>query len=340
MVRKTTQRTVPAGPVSRTVAANQNRNYEVHLVEDLVGANFGMLAGCLRDRQVLLVTTPTVNALYGDNLLSKLKRHDVDVSQLVHDLNEETKNVNNVMTVCARAQQLRFGRQSMLVGLGGGVCTDLVTMSASLIRRGIPYIRIPTTLLGQVDGSIGIKGAVNFSNKKNALGCYYSPHAVFVDPAFLRSLPPDQISDGVAEIIKMALVRDRRLFELLEQHMPTLLASQFQAPVQAVNEIIRRAIIGMIDELETNMYEDQTYQRLVDFGHTISPALESASQFKMPHGQAVAIGMAFCCELAKQKGLMTNEDCDRTLKTVSQSGLPTHSSLLTEDVVRLSLIHI
>jgi len=123
----------------------------------------------------------------------------------------------------------------------------------------------------------------------------------------------------------------------VEQNIPTLLASRFQTPARESNEIIRRAIIGMIDELETNMYEDQTYQRLVDFGHTISPALEAASQFKLPHGQAVAISMAFCCELAKQKGLMTNEDCERTLETISRSGLPTSSSLLTKDVVRHAL---
>ena len=254
----------------------------------------------------------------------------VDVELLVLPAKEDTKHMDHAMAICREAHRHGFGRKSVLIGLGGGVCTDLVTMAASLLRRGTPYMRIPTTLLGQVDGSIGVKGAVNFNDKKNALGCYYSPEAVFVDPAFLSTLSRTQISHGMAEIIKMALVRDARLFDLVEEFARELLDSRFQLPSQPATEILSRAIMGMIEELESNIYEDQTYRRLVDFGHTVSPQIETASNFQMPHGEAVAIAIAFCCELARDMKLMNTESCERAIECIRASELPTSSKLVTK----------
>ena len=316
----------------RRVRADRHRSYEVHLVDGLLGERLTELADRIQGRKSLLVTTPTVAKLYGESIHAKLA-DSVDVSLFVLPAKEKSKHMDHAMAICREAHGLGFGRKSVLIGLGGGVCTDLVTMAASLLRRGTPYMRIPTTLLGQVDGSIGVKGAVNFNDKKNSLGCYYSPEAVFVDPAFLQTLSRSQISHGLAEIIKMALVRDARLFDLLEEFAKELLDSRFQAPRQPATEILSRAIMGMIEELESNIYEDQTYRRLVDFGHTVSPQIESASQFQMSHGDAVAMGIAFCCELARDIGLMTAESCERAITCIRTSELPTSSELLTKERV-------
>jgi 3-dehydroquinate synthetase len=219
----------------------------------------------------------------------------------------------------------------VLIGLGGGVCTDLVTMAAALVRRGIRYIRIPTTLMGQVDAGIGIKGAVNAMQKKSALGCFYSPKAVFLDPSFLTSLPLRHLSAGTAEIIKVALVSDQVLFQLLEKSGRQLLASGFASPREESRAVIWCSAVRMLEELSCNLYEDRGYIRLMDFGHTFSPLLESRSGFRLLHGEAVAIDMALTIALAKEMGFLTEKDRDRAVSAIATSGLPIISDLLTED---------
>ena len=276
------------------------------------------------------MTTPTVAKLYGQTLRKKIQSLlDMDVAMLTLDCDESTKELWQVERICAAASELGLGRNAVLIAMGGGVLTDLVTMAASWIRRGIGCIRIPTTLVGQIDGGIGVKGAVNFRMKKNWLGCYRAPESVLVDPEFLASLNQDQIRHGMAEIIKMALIRDVRLFDLVEQHTVQLINTRFKEPRSEAHEIIWRSILLMLDELETNIYEDQTYQRLVDFGHTFSPIIEACSKFTIPHGAAVAIDMALSCVIARELDLLADEDCNRAIALLNNTGLQTVSPLLT-----------
>lgn len=326
-----------ASVMTRRVRADACRGYPVHVVNDLLSANLDHLVNDLASRQSLLVSTPTVADLYGRSLEARLQAESIDIELVVLPAREKTKNTENLMAICEEAERRNLGRHAALVGLGGGVCTDLVTVAASMIRRGIPYIRIPTTLLGQVDGSIGVKGAVNFRGRKNWLGCYYPPLSVYVDPGFLATLSTKQIGHGLAEIIKMAIVKDVRLFELVEQYGPQLAESRFQSPRAPAREIMERAIFRMLEELETNMYEDQTYQRLVDFGHTISPTIESMSGFSLAHGEAVAIAMSFCCELARELQVLDEGACHRAVRVIRACGLPTNSPLLTSEAIAKSL---
>jgi 3-dehydroquinate synthase len=127
---------------------------------------------------------------------------------MVLHCNEATKSVEQVLRVCERARQVGLDRSGLLIGIGGGICTDIVTVAASWIRRSIRYIRVPTTLVGQADAGIGIKGAVNFSQKKSYLGCFHPPRAVIITPPFLKTLPHNNLREGFAEIIKMAIIRD------------------------------------------------------------------------------------------------------------------------------------
>lgn len=314
------------------VAADRQRSYSIHLADGLVEGDCKELEQQMEGRKNLIVTTPYVARLYAERLQAKLASR-FDVSLLVIPAREESKRMDYVTKICQHAQDLGFERQSLLIGLGGGVCTDIVTMAASMLRRGTPYIRIPTTLLGQIDGSIGVKGAVNFNTRKNSLGCYYSASSVFVDHRFLRTLTEEQISQGLAEIIKIAIARDSRLFDLVEEYAEELIETRFQMPGNIAMEIISRAVFGMVDELESNMYEDKTYQRLVDLGHTLSPAIESASGFTMPHGEAVAISLAWCSEFAREIGVLSEDACDRIIKCLQVCGLPVSSELLTTERV-------
>jgi 3-dehydroquinate synthetase/predicted NBD/HSP70 family sugar kinase len=292
----------------------------------------GILVQVLSTRRALLVTTPTVAKLYGGTLQARLRDAGLHIPLLILECNESTKIWTQVERVCREAHHHGLDRKAVLIGFGGGVCTDIVTVAASWIRRGIRHLRIPTTLIGQVDAGIGIKGAVNFLNKKNYLGCFYPPELVLIDPTFLQTVPTSHLRSGLAEILKMALIRDQELFRLVEQYAHPLLDSGFARPQQAAREILQRSIVRMLEELEPNIYEDQTSKRLVDFGHTFSPLLEAASGFRLSHGEAVAIDMALTYVIATQVGGLDEASRDRAVAALVTAGLPIYSPLLTEQL--------
>jgi 3-dehydroquinate synthetase len=244
------------------------------------------------------------------------------VSTLVLNAREETKSMDLVQTVCEQALAHGLNRRGLLIGFGGGVCLDVVTVAASLIRRGIGHLRVPTTLIGQIDAGIGLKGAVNFSGKKSFIGCFHPPEQVLIDPAFQKTLPRRFLIAGLAEAVKIGLVRDPVLFEMLERWAPALVASAFDEPAAEGREVLRRSIWAMLDELRKNPYEDRTYERLVDFGHTFSPSLESALGFDIQHGEAVAIDIALSATIARSLGLIPNDVCERILSLLKMAGLP------------------
>lgn len=316
----------------RSVRALRDRRYQVHLLDGLASSNSGALARALGDRRVLMVTTPTVAGLYGTELRQALAQHGVEAAMLVLPCTESSKDLGQVERVCTEAMRMGLDRRAVLMGVGGGVLTDIVTVAASWVRRGISTVRVPTTLIGQVDASIGIKGAVNFHGKKSYLGCFHAPEAVFVDPVFLSTLSQPQLRDGLAEIIKMALVRDARLFELAERHSAAFLASRFAEPPAEARETIWRSVDAMLGELEPNIYEDQSYMRLVDMGHTFSPSLEAVSGFTISHGRAVAIDTAFTCVIATSLGLFHPQMRDRVLDTLRAAHLPIFHPLLTVEL--------
>jgi len=314
------------------VQARSQRSYSVQVIEGLCGQGFERLLEVIGHRRALLVTTPTVSKLYGNTLCRQLRHAGIDIPELILDCKEATKTLEQVEHICAEAYEQGLDRTGVLIAFGGGVCTDIVTVAASWIRRGIHHIRIPTTLIGQIDAGIGIKGAVHFQGKKNYLGCFYPPQSALIDPAFLPTLPGRYLSCGLAEIIKVALVGDRELFMLVEKHANRLLDSGFTDPPQPVRAILQRSIQAMLDQLEPNLYEDQTYKRLADFGHTVSPLLEAASGYEIAHGEAVAVDMAFSCVVATFLGLLDRDCCQRILAAFVDARLPCFSPLLTEQL--------
>ena len=201
----------------------------------------------------------------------------------------------------------------------------------------------PYYLDGQIDAGVGVKGAVNLPEKKSALGCFFAPDAVFIEPSFLKTLSLRHISLGIAEIIKVALVRDKSLFCLFERHVSQFLESRFSSPHDESRMVLWGSVKRMIEELSGNLYEDQGYQRLMDFGHTVSPLLEVRSKFRLSHGEAVAIDMAFTIALASQLGALADDARDRALSVIASSSLPLRSGLLTEalcmDSFRETTVH-
>ncbi len=310
------------------VSAHQ---YAVRLVDGLLDPAREELASALGDRRSLVVTTPRVAALLAASLRTYARAHSLDLSILTVELDEEAKTLETVAVVCARAAQLGLGRLDPIVALGGGICCDVVSVAASLFRRGVPYLCLPTTLLGQVDAGIGLKGGVNFAGRKNSLGCFQPPDGVLMDTAWLSSLPKAEVRNGVAEILKIAVVADPDLFCLLEDHVASLVARRFAGEKGRL--VIARAVELMLAALQENCFEDQSFERPVDFGHTFSNTLEERSGYELAHGQAVALDMALTVALGLHAGIVAPDLAERLVAVQAAAGLPVFSPQFSADLV-------
>jgi 3-dehydroquinate synthase len=233
-------------------------------------------------------------------------------------------------------------RTEAVLAIGGGVLLDIVGFAASMYRRGIPYIRIPTTLMGQIDAGIGIKTGINHNYHKNRLGSYFPPLSALIDPMFLKTQDQRHIVNGVSEIIKMALIKDKVLFELLEKEADNLNAESFSIQSKKIDRVFSHAISGMLAELQPNLWET-ILERSVDYGHTFSPSLELRAKPELLHGEAVAIDMALSIALALHRKLLTIEEANRALRLLTRVGLPiTHPDLtleLAEEALKDSTKH-
>lgn len=317
------------GFLLKHVSATHDRSYRVVVSPGLSTGSVDDLVKAIDGRKTLLVTTPSVAGLYANSIAAKLLEAGVDLSMVVLRCSEQSKTMAEVETLCKDCFRVGLDRKSLIIGCGGGVCTDLVTMAASLTRRGLSHIKIPTTLIGLIDAGIGIKGAVNLPGKKSALGCFCPPDSALLDPAFLRTLTRPLISDGLAEAIKVAIAMDVALFQLLERSAAQVLSTPLTADPHTINELVCRSSTLLLGDLESNLYEEHTYQRLLDFGHTFSPIIESDSQFRITHGTAVALDMALSSCLAFHMGLLSSADRDRILNLLLNVELPVFSDLLT-----------
>ncbi|MEV7728661.1 sedoheptulose 7-phosphate cyclase [Streptomyces sp. NPDC087917] len=338
---------VPVLPCRRAVwevRAQQRVEYEVNLGHDVFDPADDTLARAGAPRAAgrrCVVTDTTVDRLYGERMRAYFRAHGIDVRWVVLDPGEENKGIGSVHRVVDAFDD--FGllrRQEPVIAVGGGVVTDIVGFACSLYRRGLPHVKVPTTLIGLVDAAVGAKTGVNHGGHKNRIGTYFPPRATLLDATFLSSLPDRQISNGLAEILKIALVLDSRLFELLEIHGLTLCEERFQGltPVGAevADEVLRLAVGGMLAELEPNLWEDRL-DRLVDYGHTFSPVLEMSALPELLHGEAVAIDMALTTVISCHRGLLSAGDRDRILTVMTALGLPLSHPAFRTDLAERAL---
>lgn len=281
------------------------------------------LASALSDTPALFVMTPTVERLYGAALRSYVasRMANVDTRIMTLRCSETSKTIDQVLAVCEQASAMRLSRRSRIVGIGGGVCTDICGFAAAIYCRGISHVKVPTTLLGIIDAGLGVKNGVNFVQRKNSIGTFYPPESSILDPEMLRTLDTRQLRSGITESVKIAVTSDAALFEALELHGKDLIENRFTGPAEVVGFVIGTSVHRMLQELASNLYEVTTYERAVDFGHTLSPYFESASDFNLLHGEAVSLDIAISAVLARHRSLIEKCDADRILRLLDGLGL-------------------
>ncbi|GGU32462.1 sedoheptulose 7-phosphate cyclase [Streptomyces violascens] len=324
------------------VRAKQPVDYSVSMVRGLLDLENSTLAracggGMGKSFRCLLVIDAAVDQLYREQFAEYFERWQIEAHWQVVQGDEDAKYLEQAVRVTEAMSRMGILRRAeKVVAVGGGVVLDIVGFAASMYRRGVPYIRVPTTLVGQIDAGIGVKTGINYGHHKNRLGAYFAPELALIDPDFLRTIDPRHVANGLAEIIKMALVKDAALFDLLEATVGTITPETLATCGSALSEVLSRAISGMLDELEPNLWE-QVLERSVDYGHTFSPSLELRADPPLLHGEAVAVDMAICVALAHLRGHLSRHDTDRALKLLQGFQLPITHPIFTRDLLEEAL---
>ncbi|MEV7196052.1 sedoheptulose 7-phosphate cyclase [Streptomyces sp. NPDC093510] len=306
--------------------APDGTGYRVDVTGGVFSPDNPLLAEYVAGRRVVAFLGPTVDRIYGEQLRAYLKARLEPGSWSVHTIatGERNKSLTSVEEVCATAKAAGLDRHGVMLAVGGGIVADIVGFAASMYARGIRYIKVNTSLVGQVDVGVGVKTGVNALHTKNMFGAYHPAHASLNDPALLDTLPAREIRCGLAEIVKMAVILDGELFRTLERHPDAFLrAGAGGGDVETY--IIRTSMRLMMEELCPNLREHDL-ARLVDFGHTFSPVIETAGGHRLAHGEAVAVDMALSAHLARLLGLTDAETCERIVTLLERIGLPVYDA--------------
>lgn len=265
------------------------------------------------DTNVVVVTNPTVSGYHLDTLLSHIKATKLNVVTIPDG--EEYKTLQTVENILNECFEHKLDRKSLLIAFGGGVIGDMTGFTASIYQRGIDFIQIPTTLLSQVDASVGGKTGVNNKYGKNLIGAFYQPKAVYIDPSFLETLPPREFAAGVAEIIKMAVMFDKSYFEFLQK-------ADFK-DTGTLKEVIKKSV--ELKAWVVNQDEKEAGIRAVlNYGHTFGHVVENETNYTtFLHGEAVAIGMVMANALAVELGMFTQDEAEQVKALLENASLPT-----------------
>lgn len=319
-----------------------HRTHRVIMTRGLLSPGHRVLHECIAARSALVVVSPSVWRLYGSQIRQYFATQPGPgaVEFMVLERSESSKSLDGAVEVCERASAAGLRRTSPIVAIGGGVCSDICGLAASLHHRGVPHIKVPTTLVGLIDAGIGMKNAVNHGGRKSALGSFHPPEHSLLDAGFLATLPRRHLANGLAEIIKLAVISDGSLFALLTDHALALLESNCQAPAPAVSRMIRASVIGMLHELAENPFETADFRRKVDFGHTFSPHIEMASGHSILHGEAVAMDIALSSQIAHELGLLADGDLDGVLSLLETVDLSLTWPPLSVEALWATLPHV
>ena len=310
-----------------------SRSYPIHIGQQLLG-HAELLTRHIHSRQVMIVTNDTIAPLY----LAKTRQQlsDFDTASVILPDGEQYKNLDTLNTIFTALLEQRFNRDCTLVALGGGVVGDITGFAAASYQRGVAFLQIPTTLLAQVDSSVGGKTGVNHSLGKNMIGAFHQPGCVVIDTDTLDTLDDRQLSAGLAEVIKYGLIRDAGFFDWLETNMNALRARDKQALAYAIERSCSiKAEIVAADERESGQ------RALLNLGHTFGHAIETGTGYgNWLHGEAVATGMLMAADLSARHGWLSTDLVQRTEQLLKNAGLPTSPPAAMNEVQFMELMAI
>ncbi len=294
------------------------RSYRIHIGYGLLESAGKIVRGVFRGQRAMVITNSTVGGIYGKTLRDGLETEGVHTVWAEMPDGEEYKALSTAGDMYDLAYGRELDRRSPVLALGGGVVGDLAGFVAATYLRGVPFIQIPTTLLAQVDSSVGGKVAVNHPRGKNIIGAFYQPSVVIADLATLETLPGREIRAGLAEVVKYGVIADRGFFGWLEEKLDIVTALDPAAMEKVVAESCRiKAAVVQQDETE------QGIRAILNFGHTVGHAVEALTGYKTyRHGEAVAAGMAVEAKIAVRMGLMDRREEDRLVSLLVRAGLP------------------
>lgn len=291
------------------------RSYPIFIQPNLLSQT-NQLSSYITSNQAVLITNDVVDPLYSQLIIDSLA--GVNIQKIVIPDGEQHKNLHSFEMVITELLKMSAARDTTLIALGGGVVGDLTGFVAASFQRGLPFIQIPTTLLSQVDSSVGGKTAVNHPLGKNMIGAFYQPIAVFIDPSTLQTLPGREFSAGMAEVIKYGIIYDAEFFSWLENNQPLLTDQDMPSLQYAIRRCCEiKAEIVAIDERESGL------RALLNLGHTFGHAIEAEQGYgNWLHGEAVSAGMILAAAAARKKGWLSAEELERIEALLGAFSLP------------------
>ncbi len=295
-----------------------NDSYPIFIRSGMLGGIGPYLKEHGIGRRYAIVTDSTVNGLYAHDLLGQLRRNGFDVAEsVVFPSGEESKTWETAGKIGRELVSRGLDRESALIALGGGVVGDLTGFVASVYMRGIPYVQVPTTLLAQVDSSVGGKTGVDIPEGKNMLGTFWQPKVVFIDPDTLRTLPEREICSGLAEVVKYGMIWDSEFFGFLEGNMKRVKGLDSEVLERMIERSCKiKAEVVEMDERESGL------RAILNYGHTLGHAIEAAGNYRTLHGEAVSLGMRAAAGISNKMGHLSKEDMERQNQLLEKAELP------------------
>ena len=313
----------------KTISVNASKNYDVLIDKDILNDAGTKIRDKTGGQKAAIITDDIVESLYGGVLENSLQRAGYSVTKCVLQNGEASKTTHSYLSVIDLLAGEKLSRTDVVIAFGGGVPGDIAGFAAATYMRGVRFVQIPTTLLAAVDSSVGGKTAVNLTEGKNLLGTFYQPDLVICDISLLSTLPDEVYRDGCAEVIKYGVIADKDLFDLLKE--PKVTRGRFSCHLEVTREpspchpchldIVYRCVKIKRDIVTEDEFEFGS-RKLLNFGHTVGHAVEKLSDYKISHGQAVAIGMAVETRAAVKMGLCKTECLSDILEVLSLYGLP------------------
>jgi len=297
------------------------RSYNIvighHIIKDIAK----LVSPSVLNKPILVITNKKVARVAGGKLLKALKAIGAEVHGKEVPDSERAKSFATYSKITTELSRIGKKIKPTIIALGGGVVGDVAGFAASTYRRGIPYIQIPTTLLAQVDSSIGGKVAIDLKEAKNLVGSFYQPRAVICDLSFLKTLPRKEIINGLAEIIKYGIIRDKALFNYIEKNLQKIL----NLSGKYLEYVVWKCASIKARVVEKDEFDSTGIRVILNFGHTFAHAIENAFKYskKHTHGESVAVGMVLASDMAFDLGILSSEDFERIRNLVKRAGLPT-----------------